>query len=107
MKDPLENSLKSFLDNPSKESLKRLLKAFLEEFFEAFLRVSRWQSLRETLRDFLEETVTVIHMETYLDDSLDNSFIELSSASVIGQGGRSITDIKHAECFFDWLGGLR
>ena len=70
---------------------------------------SQKQSLRETLRDFLEEIVTVIHIKTSLEDSLDNSSIELGSASVIvtGQGGRPITDIKHIECFFDWLGGLR
>ena len=75
--------------------------------YEAFLRVFRWQSLRETLRDFLEEIVTVIHMKTSLNDSLDKSFIELSSASAIvtGQGGQPITDIKHIECFFSWLGG--
>ena len=67
------------------------------------------QSLRETLRDFLEEIVTVIHIKVSLEDSLDNSFIELSSASVIatGQGGRPITDIKHIEWFIDWLGGPR
>ena len=101
--------MKSSLENPSKESLKIILKAFLKEFVELFLRVFHWQFLRETLRDFLEEIVTVIHMKTYLYDSLDNSFIELSSASVLvaGQGRRPITDIKRIECFFDWLGGLR
>ena len=98
--------MKSSLENPSKESLKRILKAFLKEFGEAFLRVFRWQFLRETLRDFLEEIVTVIHIKTSLEDSLDKSFIELSNASVVvtSQGGRPITDIKHIECFFDWLG---
>ena len=67
------------------------------------------QPLRETLRDVLEEIVTVIHIKTSLEDSLDNSFIELGSASVIvtGQSGRPITDIKHTECVFDWLGDLR
>ena len=65
--------------------------------------------LKETLRDFLEEIVTVIRMKASLDDSLDNSFIELSSASVTvtGQGGRPITDIKRIDFFFDCLGGLR
>ena len=90
-------------------SLKRILQAFLKELFEAFLRVFRWQFLRVTLRDFLEEIVTVIHVKASSEDSLNSSFIELSNASVIvtGQGGRPITDIKHIECFFDWLGGLR
>ena len=33
--------------------------------------------------------------------------MSLASAVVTGQGGRPITDIKHIDCCFDWLGGTR